>query len=81
MHEARSDADLNPSTIFYIEIGFTTLARYIDCCLHAGTRSYILINGVPRQFRGALATFLGDTLASHAIGGFKTGVGFALRTI
>ena len=37
------------------------------------------INGIQRQFRGALAMFLGDTLASQAIGGFKIGVGFALR--
>ena len=29
--------------------------------------------------RGAVLLMLADTLAAHAIGGFKVGVGFALR--
>ena len=36
-------------------------------------------NGTEIRFRGALLAFLADTPAAHEIGGFKIGVGFALR--
>ena len=31
------------------------------------------------RFYGTVLLMLGDTLAAHAIGGFKVGVGFSLR--
>ncbi len=37
------------------------------------------IRGVKRVVRGAVLFALADTLASHSMGGFKVGVGFALR--
>ena len=36
-------------------------------------------NGSSVHFYGSLIAFLADTLAAHDIGGFKVGVGFALR--
>ena len=36
-------------------------------------------NGIANHFCGTVVAFLVDTLASHEIGGFKVGVGFALR--
>lgn len=39
----------------------------------------ITINGERLQFRGAVVALLADTLAAHDLGGFKVGVGFALR--
>ena len=37
------------------------------------------INGNETQFCGTVVVLLADTLAAHDIGGFKIGVGFALR--
>ena len=37
------------------------------------------INGNKTQFCGTVVVLLADTLAAHDIGGFKIGVGFALR--
>lgn len=39
----------------------------------------IRVDGLHNVFRGGLVAFLGDTLASNAIGGFKEGVGFARK--
>lgn len=36
-------------------------------------------DGSTKHFYGVLISFLADTLAAHDIGGFKVGVGFALR--
>lgn len=36
-------------------------------------------NGQLHKFSGTVLLMLGDTLAAHDIGGFKVGVGFALR--
>lgn len=37
------------------------------------------LNGREVVVKGAVLTMLADTQASHAIGGFKVGVGFSLR--
>jgi hypothetical protein len=37
----------------------------------------LLIKGIEQQFRGSLLMFIGDTLASNFVGGFKEGVAFA----
>ena len=37
------------------------------------------VGGELRTFRGALLAFLADTLAAHAVGGFKGSMSFALR--
>ena len=37
------------------------------------------IGGKPKLVRGAVLFALADTLAAHDLGGFKIGVGFALR--
>ena len=37
------------------------------------------IRGKNQVVRGAVLFALADTLAAHSIGGFKIGVGFALR--
>ena len=39
----------------------------------------VMIGTESKTFRGGLLAFLADNLAAHAIGGFKEGVGFALR--
>ena len=39
----------------------------------------VSIGGVNRTFYGTLLVFLADTLAAHAIGGFKGSMSFALR--
>lgn len=36
-------------------------------------------SGIPQQFRGYLVTFFGDTPAAGLVGGFKEGVGGAIR--
>ena len=36
-------------------------------------------NGIENHFCGSVVAFLADTLAAHEVGGFKIGVGFALR--
>ena len=43
--------------------------------LYAG----ITVEELDRTFRGGLVAFLGDTLASNLVGGFKEGVGFARK--
>lgn len=37
------------------------------------------VDGRVRHIRGTVLVVLADTLAAHQIGGFKVGVGFALR--
>ena len=37
------------------------------------------IRGTEKLVKGSVLFVLADTLAAHAIGGFKVGVGFALR--
>ena len=37
------------------------------------------LNGQDVMVKGAVLVMLADTQAAHAIGGFKVGVGFALR--
>lgn len=37
------------------------------------------LNGKEVVVKGAVLAMLADTQASHAIGGFKVGVGFSLR--
>lgn len=37
------------------------------------------LNGHDVMVKGAVVVMLADTQAAHAIGGFKVGVGFALR--
>lgn len=37
------------------------------------------IQGAERSVRGAVLFALADTLAAHELGGFKVGVGFAIR--
>lgn len=37
------------------------------------------VRGNPKFVRGAVLFALADTLAAHSLGGFKVGVGFALR--
>lgn len=37
------------------------------------------VHGQVHQFYGTVLLVLGDTLAAHDLGGFKVGVGFALR--
>ena len=37
------------------------------------------LNGQDVMVKGAVVVMLADTQAAHAIGGFKVGVGFALR--
>lgn len=39
----------------------------------------VTINEQPLNVKGSLLLFLADTLAAHQLGGFKVGVGFALR--
>ena len=39
----------------------------------------VLVDGVPTTLYGGLIVTLADTLAAHELGGFKIGVGFALR--
>lgn len=39
----------------------------------------VLVNGEVVKIYGALVAMLADTLAAHELGGFKVGVGFALR--
>ena len=39
----------------------------------------VLINGMEHSIHGALLAFLADTLAAHAVGGFKGSMSFALR--
>ena len=39
----------------------------------------MIIGGKPKLVRGAVLFALADTLAAHDLGGFKIGVGFALR--
>lgn len=39
----------------------------------------ILVGSTTQTFYGGLLAFLADNLAAHAVGGFKEGVGFALR--
>ena len=39
----------------------------------------LYVGGSEFHFYGALLVFLADTLAAHELGGFKIGVGFALR--
>ena len=38
-----------------------------------------LLNGAPHTYYGALLAFLADTLAAHALGGYKGSMSFALR--
>ena len=38
-----------------------------------------MVNGDRVKFRGAVVVLLADTVAAHDLGGFKVGVGFALR--
>lgn len=37
------------------------------------------VKGSPLLLSGSVLVMLADTLAAHTIGGFKSGVGFALR--
>ncbi len=39
----------------------------------------VSMSGKTYKFYGSVLLLLGDTLAAHDIGGFKVGVGFALR--
>lgn len=39
----------------------------------------ILVDGVQTTLYGSLIAMLADTVAAHELGGFKVGVGFALR--
>ena len=39
----------------------------------------VAVNGDQGKVRGAVVALLADTLAAHDLGGFKVGVGFALR--
>lgn len=41
--------------------------------------SNVTINGMPRNFKGALLTFLADNLGSNALGGFKLSFSFSFR--
>lgn len=40
---------------------------------------YLQVNGKCILVKGAVLVMLADTLAAHSIGGFKVGIGFALR--
>ena len=43
------------------------------------TGFFLEIGGREIQIRGTVLVLLADTLAAHQLGGFKVGVGFALR--
>ena len=38
-----------------------------------------MVNGITNNVKGTVLVVLADTLAAHQLGGFKIGVGFALR--
>lgn len=52
----------------------------LNCCSLLNRQGYpVNVNGRPMKLVAAVLVMLADTLAAHAIGGFKMGVGFSLR--